>query len=170
MIWDASKVKVLRERLLTDSSSDISNNLTTAVSSTDSTGKIIDKTVHEFSKFLINEAKMCMKTSKTKKRTLPSRVKKGFKWDGKECSAAKRRLQNQAKLLTKNPKDPYILGQYNIVKKLYRKTVKLAKRAYEVETIKNLEEKHLIQKNFGLFLRNLGKTVTAQPPHQLKNG
>ncbi len=52
-----------------------------------------------------------------------------------------------------------------MVKKQYRKTVKLAKRAYEVDTIKTLEEKISSPKEFWSFFKKLGKdnNTTASP-------
>ena len=70
--------------------------------------------------------------------------------------SAKSRLRNLANLIAKKPNDPYIRGQYISVKKTYRKTVKQAKRSYEMETIRLLEQKVSDPKSFWSFLKNIG--------------
>ena len=72
---------------------------------------------------LVKEAKKCMKVSRIKPKFQPVKTKeKSCKWYNSECSGLKTRLKNQACLLMKNPKDPFIRGQYNKTKKMYRKT------------------------------------------------
>ena len=88
-------------------------------------------------------------------------LEKGPKWFDKVCSAAKRRLQNLAKLLAKNPKDPFVRGKYILVKKEFRKTIKNSKRAHEMDIIKNLEEKASDPKSFWSFLKGISKDDTA---------
>ena len=79
------------------------------------------------------------------------------KWYNAECTNLKSRLKNQAKLMAANPRDPYIRGQYNKVKKLYRKTVKMAKRQHETTMIATLQEKASNPKEFWAFLKKINK-------------
>ena len=80
-----------------------------------------------------------------------------FEWYSKKCSDAKLRLKNLARLLQKYPKDPSIRGQYCLVKKEYRKTVRTARNTFEIETIKTLQSKADHPKEFWSFLKSLGK-------------
>ena len=157
LIWDPSKRSVLREALLAPPSAVLMRNLISSISGANSDNSDLDKCVYEFGDLLVSRAKLCMKTSGggTKKR--PRKARRGFEWYNRECSSAKRRLQNLARLLSKNPSEPYLLGKYNTTKKHYRKTVKLAKRSFEVDMIKSLEEKASNPKEFWAFLKNLGR-------------
>ena len=157
LIWDANKIDILRNNLLSPSGEIILKSLTHSVTKTDSSAEDIDTSVHEFNNLIVGAAKICMKTASNRVKKKHKNSRKGFKWYSKECVSAKRRLQNLAKLILKNPKDPYLLGQYNVVKKQYRKIVKQAKHAYEVDTIKMLEEKASNPKDFWAFFKKLGK-------------
>ncbi len=87
------------------------------------------------------------------KRMSKPQIRKGTEWFNTACTAAKRRLQNLARLLVKNPKDAFIRGKYVTVKKEFRKTIKGTKRAHEIEIIKSLEEKASDPKAFCRSLR-----------------
>ncbi len=99
IIWDSSKVSVLRKSLLSPPGKATLLNLTTSVTKPDSDSGNVDESVREFGKFLVGEAKRCMKTSSGKRKKRERKTRKGFKWYSNECSAAKTRLENQARLL-----------------------------------------------------------------------
>ena len=156
LVWDPEKVPALRAALLSPANKTVIDNLTLILEDEDTPRDSIDKCLGDFNNLLIKEAKTLMRTTRStpsRKRMKPKQ--KGFKWYNSECASMKKRLQNQANLLNKNPKDPYIRGQYNKVKKEYRKTVKLTKQAYEIEAIQTLQAKASNPKDFWAFLKSI---------------
>ena len=118
--------------------------------------------IAQFSDLVVSGAKSCMRLAKIPQKQRPpsnnqSPRKKDFKWYSKECEKLKRRLQNNAKLLQRQPKDPYVRGVYCQAKKEYRKAVKGAKRTFEQDAIKTLEEKASNPKEFWKYLKTLGR-------------
>ena len=99
-------------------------------------------------------------------KNLPGKSKisksKDFKWYSAECSKLKRRLQGMAKTLQRRPKDPHVRNSFFQVKKEYRKKVKNAKRAYEVDAIKSLESKANDRKEFWNYLGSLGRKTDSK--------
>ena len=156
IIWDPEKVPALREALLLPKNNQTIEELKNTLENRSAPKQCIDKCLRLFDDLLIGETKKLMKTTKNKPQTA-NKPRKGFTWYNKECTSLKKRLQNQARMLAKNPRDPYIRGQYNTAKKQYRKTVKLAKQTYEVEAIQTLQTKASNPKEFWAFLKDLGK-------------
>ena len=158
--WDPSKANEFRLGLQTPGKKAeldaLLNSISIASKSSD-----IDISVYSFNDYLVSAAKKCMKISKPgRKQKRQNKLEKGPKWFDKVCSAAKRRLQNLAKLLVKNPKDPFVRGKYILVKKEFRRAIKNSKRAHEMDIVKNLEEKASDPKLFWSFLKGIGKDDT----------
>ena len=131
IIWDPSKIDNLREGLLNPLSLRQLEELTLALTDPNSSSSTVDSTVSKFNTLLVGEAKRHMKQSRKAKFPRNPNIKtrrEKHKWYGSDCASAKARLKNLATLLMKNPKDPYIRGKYIVVKKQYRKIVKLAKK------------------------------------------
>ena len=158
IIWEVDKEQILKDSLLSTSNMTKIQNITDTLKNENSSKECIDECLHEMNNILIKEAKKCMKVSRVRPKPQSTKTQsKSCKWYSSECSSLKTRLKNQARLIMKNPKDPFIRGQYTKTKKLYRKTVKLAKQQYEVETIKTLQEKASNPKEFWKFLKKIDK-------------
>ena len=157
LIWDPEKVPVLREALLSPVNLGLIQNITATLVDPASTVECIDKCLHDMNNMLLGEARKCMKISHSKQKCVKKPKQQNCKWYDAECTSLKNRLKNQARLLISNPKDSYIRGQYNKAKKLYRKTVKMAKRQYEIEMITSLQEKANNPKEFWAFLKKINK-------------
>ena len=158
IIWDPDKVPILREGLLAPANSDLIRHITTTLVDPSSPIECIDKCLSDMNNLLLGEAKKCMKVSRNNHKNRAKKPQQqNSKWYNAECTNLKSRLKNQAKLMAANPRDPYIRGQYNKVKKTYRKTVKMAKRQYETEMITSLQEKASNPKEFWAFLKKINK-------------
>ena len=157
IIWDPEKIPDLREALTSPQISESLRNITTTLNDPASPRECIDESVRELNRILVTEAKKCMKVVPSTKQKPTTKKQRGFKWYSEECTNLKTRLKNLARLIVRNPKDPYTTGQYNKAKKLYRKTVKQAKRMYEIDVIQALQNKAANPKEFWSFLKKVGE-------------
>ena len=82
----------------------------------------IDSLLKEVSEILYNTATQCFKIKKRRATKLAK--PKSKPWFNSECADSKKRLQNLAKLIVKHPRDPFIVGKYNLVKKQYKNLIK----------------------------------------------
>ena len=152
IIWDLEKVPMLKEALASPNNRKLIEDLTKTLKDEGSPKESIDECLRGMNELLINEAKKCMKVTKNKPKQPPKKSKsKGYKWYNSECTNLKNRLQNQARLLTKNPKDSYILGQYNKTKKQYRKTLNWPNNSMKLNQYKPFKKKQQILRSFGHF-------------------
>ena len=62
------------------------------------------------------------------------------KWYDKSCHELSKKLQLDAKLLAKFPKDPYIRGSFCKTRKEYKKLLNLKKKEWRSEMVQTLEE------------------------------
>jgi len=60
------------------------------------------------------------------------------KWFNKTCASARRELHNLAKLLSNNPRDPFIRGSYFVKKKQYTRLIRKTKKDYKDGIFKQL--------------------------------
>ena len=49
-------------------------------------------------------------------------------WYSKNCTLLRKQFTRIAKLLQKDPKNPYVMGQYQKIKKSYKHMIKISKR------------------------------------------
>ena len=116
VVWDPEKVNTYCARLRVPEKTQEIQQLNHELMS-DLSQEQTNTLINQFNSILVLEAKACMKLAKlpTKKRpALRPRTRtksKNFKWYTNECLRLKRRLQNLAKLLQRQPKDPYVRGQ-----------------------------------------------------------
>ena len=133
--WDTSSGEAFGKIVSSPESieviNDIKCNLVTGKNKDD-----IDIAVNRFTNLLKSTA---IKSLRLKKRTYnPKKDKKSHKWYDKDCTNLKRRIDNLAYLFAKNPKNPYISGQYIKCKKEYNKMIKQKKRIAEIIDINSL--------------------------------
>ena len=111
--------------------------------------------------FLFDIACKCMKLAKKKK---PPKKPKKKTWFNSDCEKLKKRLKNLSKLFSKNPKDPYIKGQFFSVKKDYRRTLRInktTKKNYEIKNIEMLQNLSSQPKQFWDHLKKLNNKQKA---------
>ena len=81
----------------------------------------------------------CADKSLTLKRKKNTHKRHSKPWYNNSCSSQRKQLTTLAYLLQKNPKNPYLVSQYQKVKKSYNHTIKINKRKWEIDHIKRLE-------------------------------
>ena len=135
LIWDSTKAEVLKKEISSQENSEklieIGENIGSAASVME-----IDKFAKDFTDLLFETSSKCMKLAKLKK--MPKKPKKKS-WFNSDCVKLKQRLKNLAKLFATNPKDPYIRGQLSVVKKEYKKTMRINKSRFEINNIEKLQ-------------------------------
>ena len=98
----------------------------------------------------------CFRMAKPKKNLNKKRMKNQSKpWYNDSCQGLKRRLLNQARLLKKNPKDPYMRGAFISCKKEYRKSIKENKRIFEINKLDEIQSLTNNPKKFWKKLKGL---------------
>ena len=165
VIWDGDKSDFFSTRLKSPEVSRELQEITLELQNEELPPQNINLLTKRFTNVLVTEAKSCMKVAKISNGRKPPEKKtkaKSYKWYDKNCINLKKRLQNLSKLLQKNPKEPYIRGQHQEIKKEYRKSVKRAKQTYEEEVISNLQAKVGNPKEFWSCLKNLGRKTECR--------
>ena len=158
IIWDPAKAQDLCNDLSSPINKEFLDKLVTTPKNPEVSNDELNICVRTFNDLMNSEARKHMKTSRNSRKKPPKKrkVHHGLKWYNKEYSELKLRLRNISKLLQKNPRDPNIRGRFVKVKKEFRKTVKSAKRAFEVDLIQTLQDKADDPKAFWAFLKGLG--------------
>ena len=134
--WDDNSGETFKRMITSDESLKFVNEMKTKLLNTINIKEAIDTTVNQLTDLFKSTAR---KTLKLKQYTNKSnKNKKSSKWYDKECSDLKKRLDNLAYLLTKNPRNPYISGKYITCKKEYNKIIKHKKRIFEITDINSL--------------------------------
>jgi hypothetical protein len=113
----------------------------------------VDLLLKEVSEMLYNNASKCWKLKKRKGKHFLKQ--KGKPWFSAKCRETKKRLQNLAKLIARQPTDPYIVGKYNVVKKEYKNLLKMSKREYECNSLQYLKKLTPHPKQFWKYLKNI---------------
>ena len=164
--WDSSKTDAFRASLETPATKQKLIAISQRLQCDDLTLAETSALITQFSDLVVSGAKACMKLVNTTPKNIPGRGKslktKDFKWYSTECIKLKRRLQSMAKRLQRRPKDPLAHNSLSQVKKEYRKTVKKAKQAYEVDAIKKLESKANNPKEFWKYFKSLGHKTDSK--------
>ena len=104
--------------------------------SRDNNGKEIENITKSFAKVLTE----CACTDKSLKIKRRDKGKKKVKnaWYNKTCLEKRKQFNQLAKRFKRNPKDPFICGQYQKVKKEYKFLIKSYKKEWEITNIKKL--------------------------------
>ena len=121
----------------------------------------------EFTDILYESALTCFRMAKPKKNLNKKRMKNQYKpWYNNSCQGLKKRLLNQARLLKKNPKDPYMRGAFISCKKEYRKSIKENKRIFEINKLDEIQSLTNNPKKFWKKLKGLlGKSKSHSDNH-----
>ena len=151
--WDISRADVLRELL--NQGGNIMELDTLHEKINESTNnEDLEECVNKFTNILYSNASKCFKVGN--KRNSRPRKPKSRPWFNKDCISLKRRLNNLAKLLLKSPKDPFVRGKFNMIKREYRIAIKQQKKLYELSNISKLEELTKQPKKFWEHVKKMG--------------
>ena len=123
----------------------------------------IDAIIKDLSELLFDNANKCFKLKKKVKKKSLSKTKPT--WFNNTCQATKKRFKNLAKLLQKNPKDPYISGQYLTVKKEYKQLLKDSKRKSEIDAVNKLNHLTSAPKAFWKQLKKINNPIKCSNDH-----
>ena len=114
----------------------------------------VEMCVNDLTNILVSNASKCFKI--IKKRASRHNKPKSKPWYNKDCICLKKRLTNLAKLLLKCPKDPFIRGRFNTIKREYKCAIRKQKQLYEIHSISKLEELTKQPKKFWQYVKKLG--------------
>ena len=112
-----------------------------------------DTLIKEFTDILFDCTRQCFKLAK---RSNPRKKPKSKPWYNSSCLSMKKRLLNLARLLKRNPGDPYIRGKFITCKKEYRTILRDNKTLFE---IKNIDQLHSLTHKPKEFWKNLKNTL-----------
>ena len=162
-VWDRNQSPALVNLLRQPESQDKLRNIQNCITHTSDMGtELIDLATKDLSELLFSVAGKCLRLCKKPK--LKSRPTKK-PWFSDNCLDYKKRLQNLAKLVSKHPTEPYIVGKYNKVKKEYRKLLKETKRQFENNEISKLNQ---LSNDPKLFWKHL-KKITGSNKSLIQN-
>ena len=136
-IWNPDKAKHFGDLLNQPETQDKLYNLQERLQSNESKRvEQIDYILKDLSELLYENAQKCLRLRKKVNKKPRDRSKP--LWFDRICLETKKRFRNLAKLLQKNPKDPYICGKYLLVKKEYKRLLKDSKSKFEIDSINKL--------------------------------
>lgn len=134
--WDKSSGEVFRKILSASESLKTINDIKYKLMIGNEHTHDIDIAVNKLTDFLNVSASKSLKLKKYTNKS--NKNKRSNKWYDKECINLKKRLDNLAILFGKNPKDPYISGQYYACRKKYKTIIKQKRRNAEIKDINQL--------------------------------
>ena len=86
-------------------------------------------------------------------------------WYSENCALLRKQFTRIAKLLQKDPKNPYKMGQYQKIKKSYKHMIKISKRHWEINNIQKLSEITENPKLFWSHLKSLRGAIRSSTPN-----
>ena len=149
--WDPYKAELLKAEIASSTNKEklatINENLSKAANTNE-----IDRYAKELTNLLFDTSTKVMKLAKKGKR--PQKPKTN-EWFNSDCVKLKNRLKNLSNLFTKNPKDPYIRGKLSVVRKEYRKVMKMNKTNFEIRNIEELQKLSNNPKEFWSHIKKI---------------
>ena len=82
-------------------------------------------------------------------------------WYGENCTLFRKQFTRIAKLLQKDPKNPYVMGQYQKIKKSYKHMIKISRQLWEINNIQKLSQLTENPKLFWSHLESLKGAIKS---------
>ena len=82
-------------------------------------------------------------------------------WYGENCTLFRKQFTRIAKLLQKDPKNPYVMGQYQKIKKSYKHMIKISRQLWEINNIQKLSQLTENPKLFWSHLESLRGAIKS---------
>ena len=151
--WDISKARNFQQMLNQEVVVSDIEGLYHKISESTSNEEV-EQCVSELTNILVSNATKCFGISR--KIVSKSKKPKSKPWYDRNCISLKKRLSNLAKLLLRRPKDPFVRGKFNTVKREYKNIVKTQKQLYHINSINKLEGLTKQPKQFWQYVKQLG--------------
>ena len=86
-------------------------------------------------------------------------------WYNENCTLLRKEFTRTAQLLQKDPKNLYIMGKYQKIKKNYKHMIKISKRQWEINNIQKLSKLTESPTLFWSHLKSLRGTIKSSTPN-----